>query len=165
MLRLSKQRYIFEPSKEPPRVKILIINGPNLNLLGTREPNIYGATTFESFLTQVKNHFSTINIDYFQSNVEGELINILHDTESGEYTGIVLNAGGYSHTSVALADAVAAIKTPVVGVHISNIYTRENERHIELLAKYCVGGIYGLGMNGYTLAIQHFVNNFTTGKV
>ncbi len=143
-------------------MKILIINGPNLNLLGTREPSIYGDTTFEYFLTQVRNQFSTVKIDYFQSNVEGELINKLHDTEEEEYEGIVLNAGGYSHTSVALADAVASIKTPVVGVHISNIYTRENERHIELLAQYCVGGIYGLGMKGYELAIQHFIANFKT---
>jgi 3-dehydroquinate dehydratase-2 len=157
MLRLSKQRYIFETSKEQPLVKILIINGPNLNLLGTREPGIYGDTPFESFLTQVRNQFSTLKIDYFQSNVEGELINKLHDAQEEEYGGIVLNAGGYSHTSVALADAVAAIKTPVVGVHISNIYTRENERHTELLAQYCVGGIYGLGMKGYELAIQHFI--------
>jgi 3-dehydroquinate dehydratase-2 len=137
-------------------VKILIINGPNLNLLGTREPSIYGDATFESFLMQVRNHFSTISIDYFQSNIEGELIDKLHKTENDEYEGIVLNAGGYSHTSVALADAVAAIKTPVIGVHISNIYTRENERHTELLAQYCAGGIYGLGINGYKLAIQHF---------
>ena len=157
MLRLSKQRYIFETSKEQLPVKILIINGPNLNLLGTREPSIYGDTTFESFLMQVRNQFSTLQIDYFQSNVEGELINKLHDTQEERYEGIVLNAGGYSHTSVALADAVAAIKTPVVGVHISNIYTRENERHTELLAQYCVGGIYGLGMKGYELAIQHFL--------
>jgi 3-dehydroquinate dehydratase-2 len=126
--------------------KILILNGPNLNLLGTREPDIYGNTTFESFLEQVRSQFSTVEIDYYQSNIEGELINKLHDTENEEYSGIVLNAGGYSHTAVALADAVAAIKTPVVGVHISNIYTRENERHTELLAQYCVGGIYGLGI-------------------
>jgi 3-dehydroquinate dehydratase-2 len=137
--------------------KILILNGPNLNLLGTREPDIYGNTTFESFLEQVRSQFSTVEIDYYQSNIEGELINKLHDTENGEYSGIVLNAGGYSHTAVALADAVAAIKTPVVGVHISNIYTRENERHTELLAQYCVGGIYGLGIKGYEIAIDYFI--------
>jgi 3-dehydroquinate dehydratase-2 len=142
--------------------KILILNGPNLNLLGTREPDIYGNTTFESFLEQVRSQLSTVEIEYYQSNIEGELINKLHDTENGTYSGIVLNAGGYSHTSVALADAVAAIKTPVVGVHISNIYTRENERHTELLAQYCVGGIYGLGMRGYELAIQHFIVDFKT---
>jgi 3-dehydroquinate dehydratase-2 len=139
--------------------KILILNGPNLNLLGTREPDIYGNTTFESFLEQVRSQFSTVEIDYYQSNIEGELINKLHDTENGEYSGIVLNAGGYSHTAVALADAVAAIKTPVVGVHISNIYTRENERHTELLAQYCVGGIYGLGIKGYEIAIDYFLSH------
>ena len=139
--------------------KILILNGPNLNLLGTREPDIYGNTTFESFLEQVRSQFSTADIEYYQSNIEGELINKLHDTENGEYFGIVLNAGGYSHTAVALADAVAAIKTPVVGVHISNIYTRENERHTELLAQYCVGGIYGLGIKGYDIAIEYLISH------
>jgi 3-dehydroquinate dehydratase-2 len=139
--------------------KILILNGPNLNLLGTREPDIYGNTTFESFLEQVRSQFSTVEIDYYQSNIEGELINKLHDTENGEYSGIVLNAGGYSHTAVALADAVAAIKTPVIGVHISNIYTRENERHTELLAQYCVGGIYGLGIKGYEIAIDYLLSH------
>jgi 3-dehydroquinate dehydratase-2 len=139
--------------------KILILNGPNLNLLGTREPDIYGNTTFESFLEQVRSQFSTVEIDYYQSNIEGELINKLHDTENEEYSGIVLNAGGYSHTAVALADAVAAIKTPVVGVHISNIYTRENERHTELLAQYCVGGIYGLGIKGYEIAIDYLLSH------
>jgi 3-dehydroquinate dehydratase-2 len=139
--------------------KILILNGPNLNLLGTREPDIYGNTTFESFMEQVRSQFSTADIEYYQSNIEGELINKLHDTENGEYSGIVLNAGGYSHTAVALADAVAAIKTPVVGVHISNIYTRENERHTELLAQYCVGGIYGLGIKGYEIAIEHLLSH------
>ena len=139
--------------------KILILNGPNLNLLGTREPDIYGNTTFESFLEQVRSQFSTVEIDYYQSNIEGELINKLHDTENEEYSGIVLNAGGYSHTAVALADAVAAIKTPVVGVHISNIYTRENERHTELLAQYCVGGIYGLGIKGYDIAIEYLISH------
>jgi 3-dehydroquinate dehydratase-2 len=138
--------------------KILILNGPNLNLLGTREPDIYGNTTFESFLEQVRSQFSTVEIDYYQSNIEGELINKLHDTENGEYSGIVLNAGGYSHTAVALADAVVAIKTPVIGVHISNIYTRENERHTELLAQYCVGGIYGLGIKGYEIAIDYLLS-------
>jgi 3-dehydroquinate dehydratase-2 len=139
--------------------KILILNGPNLNLLGTREPDIYGNTTFESFLEQVRSQFSTADIEYYQSNLEGELINKLHDTENEEYSGIVLNAGGYSHTAVALADAVAAIKTPVVGVHISNIYTRENERHTELLAQYCVGGIYGLGIKGYEIAIEYLISH------
>ncbi|MDG2455112.1 MAG: 3-dehydroquinate dehydratase [Bacteroidia bacterium] len=139
-------------------MKILIINGPNLNLLGKREPSVYGHQSFEEFLEQVKHQFSTLEIDYFQSNREGELIDQLHQTENTEYQGIVLNAGGYSHTSVALADAVAAITTPVIGVHISNIYTREQERHTELLAQYCIGGIFGLGLQGYVSAIQALIS-------
>jgi 3-dehydroquinate dehydratase-2 len=139
-------------------VKILVINGPNLNLLGTREPIIYGATSFESYLEQVRNQFSTCQIDYYQSNIEGELINRLQQADNENYKGIVLNAGGYSHTAVALADAVSAIATPVVSVHISNIYAREEERHKELLAQYVKGGIFGLGLQGYTLAIQHLIN-------
>jgi 3-dehydroquinate dehydratase-2 len=135
-------------------LKILIINGPNLNLLGKREPSVYGDKSFEEFLEQVKHQFSTLEIHYFQSNIEGELIDRLHQTENTDYQGIVLNAGGYSHTSVALADAVAAITTPVIGLHISNIYTREQERHTELLAQYCKGGIFGLGLQGYIIAIQ-----------
>jgi len=150
--------YNFELSNEALIVKILIINGPNLNLLGKREPSIYGHESFDEFLEQVKHQFSTVDIDYFQSNVEGELIDKLHTTENDDYKGIILNAGGYSHTAVALADAVAAIKTPVIGVHISNIYKRETERHTELLAQYCVGGIYGLGLKGYTLAIESIIN-------
>lgn len=139
-------------------MKLLIINGPNLNLLGTREPEIYGNTTFEDYFESLKSQFKLIEIHYFQSNHEGELIEKLHQTNTDDYEGIILNAGGYSHTSVALADAVSAIKTPVVGVHISNIYTREKERHTELLAQYVVGGIYGLGLNGYRLAIEYFIS-------
>ena len=139
-------------------MKLLIINGPNLNLLGTREPEIYGNTTFEDYFESLKSQFKLIEIHYFQSNHEGELIEKLHQTNTDDYEGIILNAGGYIHTSVALADAVSAIKTPVVGVHISNIYTREKERHTELLAQYVVGGIYGLGLNGYRLAIEYFIS-------
>lgn len=106
---------------------------------------------------QVKHQFSTVEIDYYQSNIEGELIDRIHKADEEDYGGIIFNAGGYSHTSVALADSVAAIKTPVIGVHISNIYTREQERHTELLAQYCKGGIYGLGLQGYTLAIQSLI--------
>jgi 3-dehydroquinate dehydratase-2 len=137
---------------------LLIINGPNLNLLGTREPHIYGNQTFEKYLENLQEKFTNVEFSYFQSNVEGELINKLHDTENKTYNGIILNAGGYSHTSVALADAVSAIGTPVIGVHISNIYTREKERHQELLSQYIVGGIYGLGLDGYRLAVQYFIN-------
>ncbi|MFB1004077.1 MAG: type II 3-dehydroquinate dehydratase [Bacteroidia bacterium] len=139
-------------------MKILIINGPNLNLLGKREPSVYGDKSFEEFLEQVKHQFSTLEIHYFQSNIEGELIDQLHQTENADYQGVVLNAGGYSHTSVALADAVAAITTPVIGVHISNIYAREQERHTELLAQYCKGGIFGLGLQGYVSAIQSLIS-------
>ena len=138
--------------------KILIINGPNLNLLGKREPHIYGTEGFDTTLKDLKTEFSDVDLDYFQSNIEGELINKLHQSEEQMYTGIVLNAGGYSHTSVAIADAIAGIQVPVISVHISNIYTRERERHTELLAQYCMGGIFGLGIDGYALAIQRFTN-------
>ncbi|PCJ65706.1 MAG: 3-dehydroquinate dehydratase [Bacteroidetes bacterium] len=139
-------------------MKILIINGPNLNLLGKREPTLYGKQGFKDFLKEVRHQFSTVAIDYFQSNLEGDLINRLHEADNENYEGVVLNAGGYSHTSVALADAVAAIQTKVVGVHISNIYQREQERHKELLSQYLEGGIFGFGMQGYTLAIQSLIN-------
>lgn len=150
--------YNFELCYIPVQVKILIINGPNLNLLGKREPTIYGQTTFEKYLTELRNVFSTLQIDYFQSNIEGELIDKLHESNSNDVVGVVLNAGGYSHTSVAIADAVAAIQTPVISVHISNIYTREEERHKELLSKSALGGIFGLGMRGYELAIRSLSN-------
>ncbi|NNJ56592.1 MAG: 3-dehydroquinate dehydratase [Bacteroidia bacterium] len=139
-------------------MKILIINGPNLNLLGTREPDIYGSASFETYLAKLKNQFSTIEIDYYQSNIEGELINRLHLADSEKLDGIVLNAGGYSHSSVALADAVSSVQTPVIGVHISNIYQREKERHKELLAQYTIGGIFGLGLEGYEFAVLKFIS-------
>lgn len=138
-------------------MNILIVNGPNLNLLGSREPEVYGNTTFEAYFTTLQETFSSHDLDYFQSNREGELIDKLH-AAINKYDGIVLNAGGYSHTSIALADAVAAINLPVVTVHISNIYNREPERHKELLAKYAVGGVFGLGLKGYALAIEYLVN-------
>lgn len=137
-------------------MKILILNGPNLNLLGKREPTIYGDQNFDVYLTNLQAKFSDHTIDYVQSNIEGDLINTLHQADE-KYTGIILNAGGYAHTSVALADAVAAIKTPVISVHISNIYQRESERHQELLSQYVVGGIFGLGLQSYQLAIQHLL--------
>ena len=139
-------------------MKILILNGHNLNLLGKREPNIYGATSFEAFLEAVKEEFSNHEIDYYQSNIEGEIIDILQKAENQHFSGIIINAGGYAHTSVAIADAVASITIPVISVHISNIYQRESERHKELLAQYVEGGIFGLGINGYRLAIQHLVS-------
>lgn len=135
---------------------IHIINGPNLNLLGLREPEIYGTETFEDFLSKLKSQFSEIQLTYFQSNVEGEIINNLQ--ENGfNCDGIILNAGGYTHTSVAIGDCVAAIKTPVIEVHISNIYARENFRHQSYIAPNAAGSIVGLGLNGYTLAITNFI--------
>jgi 3-dehydroquinate dehydratase-2 len=137
-------------------MKIQIINGPNLNLLGLREPSIYGSQGFESYLEQLKQQFEFISIDYYQSNVEGELINKIHEV-GFNYDGIILNAGGYTHTSVALADAIAAVKTPVIEVHISNIYAREEYRHTSLTGKNCKGVLTGFGMDGYRLAITSFL--------
>lgn len=134
-------------------MKIQIINGPNLNLLGVREPGIYGNTGFDEYIKQLRDIYSILEIDYFQSNVEGELINKLHEV-GFSYDGIVINAGGYTHTSVALADAIAAIKSPVVEVHISNIYAREEYRHVSLTGKNCKGVLTGFGMDGYRLAIE-----------
>ena len=141
------------------RKKILILNGPNLNLLGTREPEIYGAQTFEQFLEILQDKFGEqLDISYFQSNEEGVLINKLHEV-GFSYDGILFNAGGYTHTSVALSDAVAAVTTPTVEVHISNLYKREEFRHKSILSKSCVGMIAGLGLTGYALAIQYFLIN------
>ncbi|MBP5995304.1 MAG: type II 3-dehydroquinate dehydratase [Crocinitomicaceae bacterium] len=134
-------------------MKILIVNGPNLNLLGSRETQIYGNVSFADFITELKSK-SSAEISYFQSNVEGELINVLQDTDAD---GIILNAGGYTHTSVALRDCIAAISTPVVEVHISNITARESFRHESLLSPVCAGCIFGFGMKGYELALGYFV--------
>ncbi len=139
--------------------KIAIINGPNLNLLGKREPEIYGHTSFETYFKTLKNQFSgKAELVYFQSNIEGQLIDKIHEI-GFEYDGIVLNAGAYSHTSIALADAVKSVKTPIIGVHISNIYQRESERHTDLLQGACIGNISGLGLEGYRLAIEFFLEN------
>jgi 3-dehydroquinate dehydratase-2 len=137
-------------------MKIQIINGPNLNLLGLREPGIYGSQSFEDYLTGLREIYSIIQIDYYQSNVEGELINKLHEV-GFEYDGIVINGGAYTHTSVAIADAIAGIKTPVIEVHISNIYAREEFRHVSLTGKNCRGVLTGFGMDGYRLAIESFL--------
>jgi 3-dehydroquinate dehydratase-2 len=136
-------------------MKIQIINGPNLNLLGKREPDVYGSQTFDDYLKELKNRFEAVELSYFQSNVEGELINKLHET-GFTFKGIILNAGAYTHTSVALHDAIAAIKTPVVEVHISNVYAREEFRHKSLITSKCVGLITGFGMEGYAMAIRYF---------
>lgn len=136
-------------------MKIAIINGPNLNLLGKREPEIYGSLTFESYLESVREKFSKIEIIYFQSNIEGELIDKIQTFGSG-FDGIIINAGAYTHTSIAIADAVAAIKTPVVEVHISNIFAREDFRHVSYLGAKCVGSISGFGLKSYELALAYF---------
>ena len=137
-------------------LKIAIINGPNLNLLGKREVEIYGTQTFEDYYHSLKSKFPSIELSYFQSNVEGELINKLHEI-GFSVDGIVLNAGAYTHTSVAIADAVAGIKSPVIEVHISNLFAREDYRHVSYLGKHCKGSISGFGFKGYELAIKSFI--------
>ena len=135
---------------------IIIVNGPNLNLLGKREPEIYGNRSFEDYLETLKKDFTEVQIDYYQSNVEGEIINKLHEV-GFSYDGIILNAGGYSHTSVAIHDAIAAITTPVIEVHISNIYAREEYRRHSLLSDACQGVICGLGLDGYRFAVEALI--------
>ena len=135
-------------------MKISIINGPNLNLLGKREPGVYGHTDFETFLSALKGKFPDIDFSYFQSNVEGELINELQRT-GFDYDGIVLNPGGYTHTSVSIGDAIAAITTPVIEVHISNIHAREDFRKISHVSAKVAGTISGLGLKGYALAVEY----------
>ena len=134
-------------------MKILILNGPNLNLQGRRDTDVYGTKTFEEFLEELRARFVEDRLDYLQSNVEGELINALHGSV-GEYDGVVFNAGGYTHTSVALRDAISAISTPVVEVHISSILAREEFRHISMLAPVAVGSIMGFGLDSYVLGIE-----------
>ena len=138
-------------------MKIAIINGPNLNLLGKREPETYGTRDFETYLAELQKKYRDSELTYFQSNVEGELINKLHEF-GFTYKGIIINAGGYTHTSVALADAIAAITTPVIEVHISNIFAREDFRHVSFLGAQCIGSISGFGLSGYDLAIHHLIN-------
>jgi len=134
-------------------MKLLIINGPNLNLLGKRETSIYGSVTFEAFLTQLHLKYPEDKITYFQSNCEGEIINQLHQ-QAKEVDGVVLNAGAYTHTSLAIADAIKAIDTPVVEVHISNVHKREQVRHHSFLSSVCCGVILGFGLDSYRLAIE-----------
>ncbi len=138
-------------------MKLMIINGPNLNLLGKREPGIYGNTSFEDFFERLKSSFSGHQLEYYQSNVEGELVGKLQE-KGFEYDGIVLNAGAYTHTSVAISDAIAAINTPVIEVHISNIYKREEYRHKSIISAHCAGMISGLGLEGYLLALTYFIH-------
>jgi 3-dehydroquinate dehydratase-2 len=134
-------------------MKIQIINGPNLNLLGTREPSVYGSASFSEYLNELKTMFPNIQIDYFQSNIEGEIINKIQET-GFSYAGIVLNAGGYTHTSVAIRDAIKAVSAPVVEVHISNVHAREEFRHQSMISAVCAGVIAGFGMDSYRLAIE-----------
>ncbi len=140
--------------------RIAILNGPNLNLLGTRQQDIYGKRSFEDFFEELKARFPKLTLSYFQSNVEGELINLLHQCNAS-VDAVVLNAGGYTHTSIALADAVASIKTPVLEVHISNVLAREDFRKTSHIAAQCVGSISGLGLEGYALALQFFQNSLS----
>ena len=139
-------------------MKILIINGPNLNLLGKREPHIYGSQTFEDYLETLQRMHPSVSIEYFQSNHEGLLLDKIHSVGFDEnYLGIILNAGALTHTSIALADAIGGIKTPVLEVHISNVHAREPFRHHSYIAVKCVGSIVGLGLMGYKLGIEYFL--------
>ncbi len=137
-------------------MRLLILNGPNLNLLGKREPEVYGHTSFEDFFVELKNKFPKVQFDYFQSNIEGELINKLHEV-GFSFDGIIFNPGAYTHTSVAIGDAVAGIKSPVIEVHLSNIFAREEFRHISYVAPKAIGSICGLGLDGYRLAVEYFL--------
>ena len=136
--------------------KLIIINGPNLNLLGKREPEIYGANSFEVFFKELKKEYKVVALSYYQSNIEGEIIDKLHEV-GFEYDGVILNAAAYTHTSIGIADAVKGIETPVVEVHISNVHSRENFRHVSYIAPNAKGVITGFGLQSYKLAIQSFL--------
>jgi len=138
-------------------MKLLILNGPNLNLLGTRETSIYGNQTFTAYFETLKKKYPQLDLHYYQSNVEGELINKIHEV-GFSFDGILFNAGGYTHTSVALRDAIAGITTPVIEIHISNVFAREEFRHISLIAPKCKGSISGFGMDSYRLGVESFLN-------
>ncbi|HAA17069.1 MAG TPA: type II 3-dehydroquinate dehydratase [Cytophagales bacterium] len=136
-------------------MKIIIINGPNLNLLGTREPEIYGKQTFQAYFETLQGQYPQLNLEYYQNNSEGALIDKLHQV-GFSYDGIILNGGAYTHTSVAIGDALAAINTPTVEVHISNVYARESFRHHSYFSAHCAGIIVGMGLTGYELALNYF---------
>jgi 3-dehydroquinate dehydratase II len=138
--------------------KIAIINGPNLNLLGTREPQIYGVHSFDDYYESLQAKNLHCRLHYFQSNIEGEIINYLHECLAEKFDGIIINAGAYTHTSIAIADAIAAINIPTVEVHISNVMAREEYRKTSFLATKCVGSISGLGLKGYELALLYFIS-------
>ena len=133
----------------------MIINGPNLNLLGKREPGVYGSVAFEDYLITLREKFTSFQIDYFQSNIEGEIIDKLHEV-GFDYDGIILNAGAYTHTSIGIGDAVKGIEAPVIEVHISNVQSREDFRHISYIAPNAKGVIFGFGLKGYELAVESF---------
>lgn len=139
-------------------MNIQIINGPNLNLLGKRETSIYGSESFETYFDSLKKRFADVKLHYFQSNVEGELVNKLHEV-GFSFDGIILNAGAYTHTSIALHDAIAGIKTPVIEVHISNVYSREEFRHKSLITSKCIGLITGFGLEGYSMALSYLLRS------
>ena len=134
-------------------MRIQIINGPNINLLGKREPSIYGSVTFEDYLVELRKKYTDIQIDYFQSNIEGELIDKIQHTGC-DVDGIILNAGAYTHTSIALQDAIRSVTSPVIEVHISNVHAREAFRHVSMIACACKGVICGFGLNSYRLALE-----------
>ena len=137
-------------------MKIQIINGPNINLLGKREPSVYGNRSFEDYLAELKKGYPQVEFEYFQSNIEGEMINKIHEI-GFEYDGIILNAGAYTHTSIALLDAIRAIKTPVIEVHISNVHAREEFRHKSMISAACMGVICGFGLHSYRLAVEALI--------
>ena len=139
-------------------MKIQIINGPNINLLGKREPSIYGSVTFEDYLVDLRKRYVDVEIGYFQSNIEGEMIDCIQRV-GFDVDGIILNAGAYTHTSIAISDAIRAINVPVIEVHISNIHAREAYRHTSMIAAACKGSIAGFGMDSYRLAIEALINN------
>jgi len=139
-------------------MRIQIINGPNINLLGKREPSIYGAVSFEDYLLELRKKYPEVEIQYYQSNVEGEMINKIHEV-GFDFDGIILNAGAYTHTSIALQDAIRAVISPVIEVHISNVHARESFRHVSMISSACVGVICGFGLDSYRLALEAlFVN-------
>ena len=137
-------------------MKIMVINGPNINLLGKREPSIYGTQSFDAYFEELKHFYPSVEFAYFQSNVEGEMINKIHEV-GFEYDGIILNAGAYTHTSIALQDAIRAVMTPVIEVHISNVHKREEFRHKSMISCVCTGVICGFGLHSYRLAVEAFL--------
>lgn len=137
-------------------MKLEIINGPNLNLLGKREPEKYGTKSFEDYLLLLRSQYPSIDFEYFQSNIEGEIINTIHKV-GFSYDGIILNAGGYTHTSVSIADAIASVKSPVIEIHITNISAREDFRHTSLISSSCAGSIMGFGLDSYRLAVEALI--------